>query len=781
MFAPLICAAQSQESIEDELVLSVLAVNGQLPEETEFLERDLQFYLPVKQIAKKVEVEIQIDRINRTIQFESVQDNKTVFIDAQKSTISLGDITLEASQNPVFFIQQGFVVQDEILLEKALIEKFLDIQIEYDEINAALNLVVNRPLKALRQDIEFEDGSGVPVVKPIQQKLNIRSLQVNATALTNVNNSDTAGTTLNAGNQLNMSLVGDAYKGQYRVGPTFALTDDGTLGLNGFQQSWSRKYNEKFGTILGDSSVDFDPLNLPSTSILGVRVGNPGKLSLDTSEDFEYTGNCEPRTEILLFFNGQVIARQICKKGEYKFSNIPRLSGTENIYKIVQNNTDGTQITLKEENVPFYRGLIQPKEKRWEVFAGRPSITDNIFSTKGNSDSKPFGENDINKAIAGSFIKYGLAPKVNVSAGIAADKNILKPSTFDERYGRFPFKPLFSDVRYIEGQTMSFGLNTQPTDNLDLDLYGALSNSQDQSPTGLFRAGLGHASLGRYSYRRNKFTNQGSFYNYSPSFYTPLSSFSNRRGANMSFGFSHAKQSFGLNLRVDQRNVDGLSAGGTSLSRNILFNHNMSLSKTAYLTTFLSYNDSKNDVSEFASTSGRTTGRKRVNKWLELTMSTGFIKQNDLITNTQSSIYDITPGATFSLGKNQEHQISTGASFFTNDSNSQYIQGRFRIKENVVYQPSVNRLKTSTGDVNWLFSNGLFWEKDSGIRFGAEHLWNYTQATSGDNNSSHSFRVSALFNMGFADKKPYLMSSLNSGHLKSYVFVDANGNGSFDP
>ncbi|MDX1920193.1 MAG: carboxypeptidase-like regulatory domain-containing protein [Candidatus Caenarcaniphilales bacterium] len=766
------------ENIEKDLILCNIVLNKKLSYNSEIYILNDKIYVPVKQIAQITEEVIEFDRINKTIKFESKRDHLPVDLNGINQTIKIGEATLDKTTNFIYWIQQGFALQDDVLIEKALLESFLDIKLEYDEVNSFVHVTVNRPLKAFKQEKFFGDNPEDKILSPKTQKLNVRSMQVNITSIGNAINAPTQSSDpFTFGNQMNFYLLGDAYGGTYRVGPSIFLQPNGDLGFGGLQSSWSKKIKDNWGVVLGDSNPQLDPINFPSGAVLGARIGSPDKINLSLSDGFSFQGKCEPNSEILLFFNQQVIARQICKTGNYNFLNIPRLTGTNNFYKVIQNNTDGTQITLRESQYSFFDDLLQKNEKRWEAFVGRPSFTNSIFLN--SSSEQDLSQN--NKALTGGFFKYGISPRVNIQAAVSADRNVSTPSE-SELFFTGKLKPNFADIRFLEGQTASLGIISRPRDNLGLNFFGAVSNSKDLTENKLFRSGAGYALLGSLDYRFKNLYTQASAYRYSPSYYTPLNTFSNREGYNFSLGYSLKNQSISLNLRGENTNLDGLSFGGKTKNTNLLVSHNARLGKKTNISNFVNIGTIQNQIIDSENRNARSTIRHRLNKRLDLTFSAGYTEFKDNLSGTSDRITDLTPGFTFYMGEKQEHQLSFSSSRFSDKSNNQFVQGRFTIRDNIVYQPSINRFKSFGGDTSYLFANGLFWEKQSGLRFGLEHLYNVAvPALGGKKISNQSLRVSALFNLGFVDKKPYLMSSPDSGYLVANVFVDSNQNGIKEP
>lgn len=772
----------------DELNLVQIRLNEKLNFNSEILQIEDKVYAPLRQIADISEEPIIFDRASRIITFSSRADNLPVKIDPTNQTIQVGDSQLDRSTNAMLWVKQDFAIKDDVLIDVKLLEAFFGISIKYDDENLLLQVTVKRPLKSLKQERHYLDGAEGDIIHPKEVKLGIRSLQFNISTLSNTTSgSATSGQPLTFGNQLNLNVMGDAYGGIYRIGPTL-FQNGTTLGLSGFQQSWGKILKNNLGIVAGDSVVQLDPINLPSSSILGLRVGSPKDLNLKPFDGLSFEGVCEVNSEILLYFNNQVIARQVCKTGKYTFGNIPRLIGSNNnLYRLIQNNTDGTQVTLREEVIPYYDGLISAKTTRWNAFVGRPSFTTNLFTSDGSSGGNLFQDSSTgNKAVAGAAFKYGLTNKANIEVNASADQNITNANNnFREQYGSLNQAPLFSDTRYLQGQTVSFGIVSRPTDNFGISTYAALSRSQDTSPGAIFRSGTGYALYSNYDFRHKNFYNQGSAYYYSPEFYTPLSIFSNRMGGNMSFGLGLKKQSIGGNIRIDTNNLDGKSFGGKYTSKNLLLNYNNNLGKYTSVSSSLNVSQNNSDLIDQTNISTRSILRQKVNKRFDLTMSTGTLRQIDNKTNTPAVfIADITPGGTLYLGSERQNMLNFGASFFTDNINSQYVQGRFKVKS-FVYQPSITRFASSSGDVNWLISQGVFYEKSNGLRLGLEYLLGQSQSAGGVNGrgsgqTNHSIRLTMLSNVGFVDKKPYLTNTQSSGYVKGTVFVDLNGNGLFD-
>ncbi|MDJ0626193.1 MAG: hypothetical protein QNJ31_07505 [Candidatus Caenarcaniphilales bacterium] len=368
---------------KNDTILIQIELNNSLNFDSEIIQTNNYIYLPVKQIAKITEEKIEFNRIEKTIKINSRSKNDQVLIDSINQTITINDNQLDKSkeENWVLWIKDGFALQDEILIEKHFLEDLFDIKVSYDSENLILKIYINRPIKSLQKESFFFGKDAIPLVKPKDEKINIHLLTSNITSNTN----SASESSLDFSNQLSLQVNGDAFGGTYSTGPLFS--QQGTnLSFGGIQNTWRKKLKNDLGIILGDSSPNLDPLTVASNSILGVRLGTPKNLSLNSFDDLSFEGTCSKDSEVLLLFNGQTVARQVCKTGNYKLVNIPRLVGSNNTYQIIQNNTDGTQIILREELIPFFTELLPANQSRWEAFAGRPSLIGN-FNLSGNNNN----------------------------------------------------------------------------------------------------------------------------------------------------------------------------------------------------------------------------------------------------------------------------------------------------------------------------------------------------------------------------------------------------------
>lgn len=776
--------ASSALAAEPDLLLSELQLNGQSIDNTEVIFQNGNLYLPLRTLAELLDIELSYDRAQKTAQYKSYIGSKQIKVDGLNSSIDQGEERLDPQANPVFVIAEGFVLREELLVSARLIAESMNCEITFDDDTYTLNVSINRRVKALAGQGFSAETEELAPVRPTLERFNIHSLQASLGAFSNA--SPQAQKSFSFGNQLLLNATGDLLGGIYSVGPSLFLTDE-SIGFGSVRQSWIKELKPDLVLALGDSITQFDILSLPSASFLGVKIGSPEELNWRNSSRFSLQGACTENSEILLEYNGNLLARQICKTGRYSIGDIPRLVGTSNAYRLLQRNTDGTELVLRDQIIPYYADLIGEGERRWQAFAGHPSFNNTITLGKNTSGSG-FSDQTPSKLAAGANLTYGLSPRVNLESSVAGDFLYSVPGNVNALTQGGP--AFFQDARVVQGQTVGFGLNARPKDDFGFRLNGAFSFAQDRSPSSSNnRAGFGQALYLDTDFRRGDFFGQATAFYYSPGFYSPASVISNRYGLTANFGLPVGNHSFSGNFRHEVQNADGKSQGGPQKTTSALITHNWRGGDKLSVSNTLSANEASNDTNAQYNLNLRSVTRRKINDRLDVTMSAGIFRQVNLKPeNSTLNLLDLTPGLTVYFDREQRNQLSGGLSLFSDNSRNAFLQGRFAWK-NLVYQPSVSYFSTADRrNAGITISQGLFWEQQTGLRLGLEYI--FSNLSSGDgsttfiggdiNRQNHVVRLTLLSNLAFAQGKPYLASSSSAGYSVGRVFVDLGGDGKFD-
>ncbi|MDJ0625553.1 MAG: hypothetical protein QNJ31_04210 [Candidatus Caenarcaniphilales bacterium] len=752
--------------------------------DSEILEFDNQIYLPVRQLAELTDVEIEYDRRNRTIKFKEVLSANEVEISAIEKQIKVAGSILEPSTNPVYWIQNSFFLKEEILISKDLIENLLDLKINYDANELIFSVFTNRNLKILRPKLRFSDDLDEEIVNPLEPpKFNLKTIQSSYSARGQAVQSTSPSQSNNRSfliNNLDVDLVAEVGNGTYRAGPNFFFIED-KFGLSGIRQSWRKNLKKNLGLILGDNNVQMSRLNFSGADILGAQIGTPLTIGSSLSDTLLFEGSCETNSEILLLLNEQRIARVVCRADSYSFPNIPRLINPNNIYKVVQRNTDGTEVVLREERLSFYADLIPEGEKRWQTFLGRPSLT--VFR-QPSVDGRVTEPQIPNKVIGGSQIRYGLTPRITIEGDVSGDYLLSRPDFFNPNDFNNDF--LILDPRLMSGQTASVGISTRPRDSFGIHWNAAISNASSPYFGEFLREGAGYASFVDFDWRGKNFSNRGSLYYFSPEFYSSGGTVGNRMGGNLSFAGTIKKHSLTANFQRDVNNLDGKSFEGRQNLDRFTVNHNYRVSSRASMQNTLNYSKTKSNLFDSRVTTGRSFLRYALNSRMDATFSSGFVNQ-ELKTPSLSRNFlgDVTIGGTYFLNRKKTNQLNFGGSIFSDDTKNYFLQGRFGYKQ-FVYQPAISLFQGRNNANGFSLTNGLFWQSKDGLRIGVEHTFSNIENTFGTElgdrgkteTTSHDVSVTLFNTIGFFDGKPHILPSpLIGGYLRGKVFLDLNNDG----
>ncbi|MDX1920635.1 MAG: hypothetical protein SFU25_07890 [Candidatus Caenarcaniphilales bacterium] len=806
----------ADETFINELQLVELKINNKLKFDSEVLISEDKVFLPLKQIAGLTDVEVEFDRQQRLFSFIERESNSKVIINLINKSIQKSDSVMDISVNEIYPVQKSFFLEDDVLLQKELLEKFLNIRIKIDREALVVNLEADRILKILKKKLVFEDEeeANQTRIKPKKsKKIDIRTIQTNYSTSfnsTQIQSSQANTNTKNFNAGFNTNLIGEVNGGDYRAGPVFNVAND-SLFLSSLRQSWMKEIKKNSGLIIGDSNIQLNRLSAPSAEVFGLQIGSRKNLRFNVLDNLSFEGTCEPSSELRIFLNGQLIGRKICKDGKYNFQNIPRLIDPNSVYTIIQKNTDGVEIEIRRERMTFFGDLIPKKEKRWQAYIGRPPLINTVQLL--GPETAGFVQPP-NRLITGGLYQYGLTERVSIEGAISYDKLLSTPSRRPLSFGLgngFD-KAFFPDPFFLDGFNSSIAISSRPKNNLGLRVGLAASNSKDATLNQIQRSGLGYASFLDFDWRGKKYSTQGGLYYNSPSFYSLGFSSQNEFGGNLSIaGSIGKKQGFNLSASRRLRNLDQKSIGGIRTDSRVRFNHSVRPGKGVFIQNTVNYNDFSNDANSSRSYSVRTAARKRISRKVDLNVSAGIVQQENLKPLVQKNRQvDFSAGSTYRFGPELKNQVSFGGRqiflngpAFSNISNRRgiFIEGRFT-KGKLVYQPSAQVFfgKGRDQESSFAISNGLFWQQNDGTRIGIEHIFSNSQSIfllptldldgldpelsfirSSVKTTSHTLALNLFSTIGFYDGKPRLLNnSINSGYLKGNVYVDLNNNGSRD-
>ncbi len=796
----LFCRADGSDSeIKKDLVLVQMRVNGVSKGDSEVLVLEDKLYLPVKQLAQLSGVEVSYDRDSKRLAFVEITKGLPVVIEPISKTVRVGENLLDITSTPIYWMKQSISLLDEVLLSKELVEQFFDIKTEYKDDILVLEITNPRILKASGQAKDVKgfkamDEEPADLVKPKKSKFLIQSLR--PVYFTQARYSDRSSpalsqTELNFGNFLGLNFTGEANDGNFIAGPAFFFSEK-EVGFAGMRQTWYRKYNDKFGLVLGDSFSQLNRLNTGG-QVFGTRFGTPKNIGISQDNVVTLQGSCATGSEVLLIINNQQISRQVCTNGSYQITYVPRLVDVNNEYRVVQRNVDGSDLVLREERFNYFGDLLQKNQKSWQVFAGTPPLE--LFNQRSSISLKKDTESsqpDVipRKAVTGGQFQYGLSDRLTLEGVVAADRFMRSPG---EPLLANKILPLTNDIRFLEGETLSLGLYARPKNNFGLRLGTALSHSTDPSSRKLTRTGVGNAFSLDYDWRFKTFTSVGNFFYMSPEFYTPNSPSGNIAGGNISLNGIYKKNFFRVNAFSTFTNLDRKSANGLQQRNTFAFNHSYRPDPNTSVQNNLVYRELKNDNSNVNNITYRTFVLKNVNKRFSATAATRLSNNKSLKPTTQTNFLgELTLGGVLFLDKRRRSQISNSFSLDTDEGVTSFTQLRWRYK-NWVYQPSITYRMAKGGIRNYRIANGLFWQPPGSSRVGFEYAISNFQSpfrtfdefgaliVAGKNKSvNHSVALNVQTVLGFVDNKPRILSNTQTGYIRGKAFLDTNNNGKYD-
>ncbi len=800
---------------DPDLLIVQLNLKSKILFDSEIIIKDNIQYLPVKQISSIFDANTFFNRDSKLIKFTEPLNNETILIDLQNSTIKKGETILENEK--VYWLKRGFLLNDEALISKELFEKLLNAKFSYNEEMLYINMDCERPLKILiSKNLENQNSKEKAkkiLIMPEERKANLKYLSASFFSYGTqsdrelISNETTNISNRTFNNSLSVQAKAQLFGGEYSIGPSFFLSQTNEIGLGGIRQSWTKKINDKVALQLGDSNYDLDLLS-GGSQIFGLKVGSPDSFSMGNYKGLTFEGECSENSEVLLLMNEQLISRQLCKEGKYKFENIPRFEGNQNIYKLLQKNTDGSQIILSEENKTFYSELVPKNEYKWNASIGRPPVDRFLMNTLSTQN---FSQ-DIyaNKAIVATQFEYGLTDRMSLEASLSADQNIGQPN-FNEYKNSSDKLPLSGDGRFMSGQVASFNLKTRPNKSLRFNTGIGVSNSLDYSENQLSRDGIGSAFFANYSFtptpkvtnssNQNRFFSYGDFSIRSPSFYNLDRPSGNRMNASMGAGISIFGQKINASLRNSTLNLDQKSLNGLHVSNTLNLSHAYSFSPKLQLQDNLSFRNYSDDMNNNENTNARASLNYKLNKKMSLNLSSGFQNQNTIKPEKNSQfLADATLGGHYffdSLSFLDRKDLNYGISYFSNDTIKLFLEGRLKYK-NLVFEPSASIFQEQRSTQGFSLGTALFWETENGSRLGFSYMYtkaltdmgttllSYQNENSNDyfyktynremKNTNHTLTLSLFSKMGIVEKTPHIIAGFNSGFVKGKVFIDLNKN-----
>lgn len=791
-------SAEDDKTINKDLILVEVRVNGFKKDNTEILVVNEQVFVPIKQLAQNVDMNVSFDRSTKQITFPEAIKSQEVLINPTDKSIKVGDNLLDITANQVYWVKQSVYLIDEALISKELAEQLLNLKINYNEDTLTLEISAPRLLKTNTQKEkksynQSQEDDPPDLVRPNKKKFNFQSIspiyttQANLTERTSQNNSETE---LGFGNFLGLNVVADAYDGTYLAGPGFFFTDQ-EVGFAGMRQSWFREYNDNLGVILGDSNTQLSRLN-SGGQVFGIRAGTPKSIGISQDTVVSLQGTCGEDSEILLIINDQQIARQICTKGSYQIRYVPRLIDVNNEFKIIQRNTDGTDLILREERFNYFGDLLPKKNKAWQAFVGTPTLE--LFSSRSSiglgKDSAGAKVDPFPRKVTGlAQYKYGVSDRLTLETALSGDHLIRDPNEPSTR-----FLPTFNNQGSLQGQTLSFGLYSRPKDRFGLRLGGALSNSSDQTEAQLSRTGIGRALSLDYDWRFKTFSSIGNFYYFSPEFYNTGSSSNNRAGGNISITGVYKKNFFRINTSTILTNLDKKSRNGLNQRSNISFNHSYRPNNKTQIQNNIVYRKNENDAVSSDIASYRFFVRRDLSKRVSVTASTIATNRRQFQpTEQRDFLGQATLGGILFLDRRKRNQLSQSFTLDTDNRLFSFTQFRWRYK-NWIFQPSLSFQTNPQQSRNFRFANGIFWQGTNSSRFGIEYALSSSQSTGsifdpfggiiiGSKNKSvtHSVAINVQTVLGFVDNKPRILTSTQTGYIKAKVFFDKNSNSQYEP
>ena len=269
-------------------VLMTLNLNKRLWLDTDAIPwPDGELSLPVRTLAKLFDMNAEKDDAQHTLTLNDDINQQSIIIDWKNQAISTGVQKWQSFKHPITHVENGLVVNEDVYIDREIIEKLLNAKLTIDMDNAVVGVDTERNLRILgKANIErVADDSETPVeietpteLHGLVEKFSIASSQntnyqnvfrQGDSMLLGANSQDRMGINIST---LTTGISGTVLGQPYFIKPTF-MRYNGSLNLQqlewGLHHDWQRNR-----LTLGSVNAGLTPLIAPNLPLWGLNFAS---------------------------------------------------------------------------------------------------------------------------------------------------------------------------------------------------------------------------------------------------------------------------------------------------------------------------------------------------------------------------------------------------------------------------------------------------------------------------------------------------------------------------
>ncbi|MBY0403510.1 MAG: hypothetical protein K2X66_06395 [Cyanobacteria bacterium] len=543
-------------SLKHQRVLVNFTINGKYTTDSEILVfQDGEIAVPLKTVLAFFNINASISDYSKTFQFIDPVTQKNYEINWENQAIKEnGTLTSHALKHPILKARKGFLVENDLYVEAALVEKWLNLKTVYDKNSESVTLTTERPVTGLKIDPDAvktasTDYNEVVIDKPVVKRAIIEKISFAEQQSTGYFINQTPGTAALASqtssnyNILTSHTIGiQGSLGEnttYTVRPTFLQLNN---RFNAQRVEWNITRTFPNHTLaVGNLDGGLSTLVAPNFSVWGIKYASLNAqeqlIHLQQNGEPSFLNGIAktPGAEVALLLDGKEIQRvQASELKRYQFLPFELKQNAYNRIKVVEFQPQATPTVLYENLFPTYENLLPKGQSAYSMYMGRVPYQFYPLTTQQNN---PILLPQSDKWVIGGRYFYGLTDRLTLGVSTISDR--IFGNTRTPNFNTSPFffliprlsgaNSYFRDVNYFQGQSLGISLRYQLSQHFYLlsDIGGSFYQLRPGSPLPINQNEFGKAAQVELGYKDEKFSANVSAFHYDPSYYTTSSYYSN--------------------------------------------------------------------------------------------------------------------------------------------------------------------------------------------------------------------------------------------------------------
>lgn len=820
----------SAQSTPMETTFISMNINGKTTVDMEAIQwPDGSYSLPLKYLGELLDVSVYQTYEDQALTFVSPASSETVRVAPNSQQITMGESIIENPAHGPVFMAQGILTDNDIFVSQALVEKFFDIQTEFNPQKQVLNISVSRPLKVLlRMTAEADDSSGkredfednTPEVLPEEHPRKLENITLNLNSNHTRTLSQSASLDGRSGNEsillsgttLGTTLKGQLFGGRYEFTPRW-MFQNGEFGVQSMEGTLNWRTNRHTVTT-GTVRTGLSALVATNVDLLGVQFATHNAVTPQVQPlgVRKFRGKAAPKGIVHLKINGNETVIQKPKEGEYQFEEVTLKPETLNEIRITQADDAGQETLLQAENIPYFLANLRAGERAYSAFAGRVLPQFRIVGLNYGNSGDQYRETGLfipqsNKFMAGARYFEGINDRLTLGFSVAGDRIVgeSKTSRLSAFLSQLQSPGLYNVYSYRRDPNLVSGVNGGVTLNYRIDSNWGTSLDMGVSQINpaediFYNQGqsldwAGEASVRHVGDRR---MDTISLFHYGPQYYTPsgnaYSDLYDRRG--IAYEGSGQFWGIGYNMLLEryQMNLGGLLEGGIISGERFQGSLSRNLGRFGSINFYTYGMQGKNESQEINritrqlnwsfrlphQISGRLgimeTTDRQIFSPTDPTRLLSLYEQTDKRTYLNSDLnFPVTKYANVQLGSNLSRELALV------NCQLNFRLGNFQFSP--LFQTSLWGTQTMTN-----MGLGLYYNWANGKRIGMRYTYNAMSFRSfggaGDNGRMmHQFQFDFNDMLAMIGHRPVSvgMRGLSTGIIEGRVFLDRNRNGLREP